>query len=470
MEQELELSCNGFPVTATIHAFIEKGFFDNSSTKEWTCYRRNYFALACYFLLDPPLGPTDQIHAYVNGKKEAIVAFGMKLSAVIADGTGTPGKPIELVQHTPKRDSGPKSRIEIVKVSPALDHEHRHSASFSNRELGDYQTGLVPRGPYLPLQAEPDPVPAAASNSSSNYTTMPPPNSGNGGTPSGLQTRHVFDRIQFKQATANNGKRRASQQYFQLIVELFADVRQHGATEPRWVKVCLRTSEKIVVRGRSPSHYQGENGGRGGGGSGGGSRAGSAGPSFPYSGSGPPSIYGSLQSNGSRAAHHTGYGGHMAGASASYGTNYTYGASDHGACTSPPDLLGGVLPSGGSLEGDHAVMDQGRYHYYPSTIYEAAMGHSGLPGQRLTQLPLPKFEATPRRLTTDPSEHAVRHDYPNAMPGAQWAQQPLERYQATDSSRGYFPTFNHAATHGSHVAMPPIVPSVQEEEESHEFT
>ncbi|CEP09226.1 hypothetical protein [Parasitella parasitica] len=63
----------------------------------------------------------------------------------------------------------------------------------------------------------------------------------------------TFERLQFRVATANNGKRRASQQYFRLIFELVAqldDGSQHVVSE------CY--SSPLVVRGRSPGHYSSE--------------------------------------------------------------------------------------------------------------------------------------------------------------------------------------------------------------------
>lgn len=60
----------------------------------------------------------------------------------------------------------------------------------------------------------------------------------------------TFERLQFRVATANNGKRRASQQYFRLVFELIAqldDETQHVVSE------CY--SLPLVVRGRSPGHY-----------------------------------------------------------------------------------------------------------------------------------------------------------------------------------------------------------------------
>jgi meiosis-specific transcription factor NDT80 len=71
-------------------------------------------------------------------------------------------------------------------------------------------------------------------------------------------TSHTFERIQFKNATANNGKRRAQQQYYHLKAELWADIRLDHTRIPVWVKVAHRVSNPVVVRGRSPSHYKNE--------------------------------------------------------------------------------------------------------------------------------------------------------------------------------------------------------------------
>src|SRR5216117_1336256 len=63
----------------------------------------------------------------------------------------------------------------------------------------------------------------------------------------------TYERIQFKQATANNGKRRAAQQYFSLIVEAYAVILGEQGTED--VRVAVSKSSPVVVRGRSPGHY-----------------------------------------------------------------------------------------------------------------------------------------------------------------------------------------------------------------------
>lgn len=98
----------------------------------------------------------------------------------------TTGKYIDLVQHTAKRDKGPQ-------VTP----------------------------PLKPVRTE--------------------------GPQHGLA---MFERLQFKTATANNGKRRATQQYFHLNVEVFARCSDNSIQ-----RVAICKSLPVVVRGRSPGHY-----------------------------------------------------------------------------------------------------------------------------------------------------------------------------------------------------------------------
>lgn len=68
-------------------------------------------------------------------------------------------------------------------------------------------------------------------------------------------TQVTFDRIQFQKATANNGKRRAQQQYFHVVVRLEVNVGRPGMQDD-WIIVASRESSPMVVRGRSPGHYK----------------------------------------------------------------------------------------------------------------------------------------------------------------------------------------------------------------------
>ncbi|KAF9138087.1 hypothetical protein BGX30_009594 [Mortierella sp. GBA39] len=172
-----------------IAAKIDRGFF--LASNDWTCYRRNYFQLSASFGIQ---GLDSSVHSEVpcllerNGDLLAVRSFLVCIGAQIQNGE----KVIELVQHTPKRDKGPQ-------ITPRPTHI---------RAGGDLNA-----------------------NSPGSYVI-------------------TFERVQFKTATANNGKRRAAQQYYQVHVDLFAELESGDL-----ILVAKSYSAPLVVRGRSPGHY-----------------------------------------------------------------------------------------------------------------------------------------------------------------------------------------------------------------------
>lgn len=215
----------GTGVRPEINGTIDKGFF--LSDGEWTCYRRNYFSCICSFTLSPHY-PNMPLHFTLSSSQQTytVQGFAMSISAVIADNDGLV---VDLVQHTPKRDKGPIVKPDKVRMIPKLPQATHHPLYHGH---GD--GGITSRGAYdAPYGV------AAAPQGAGTFAT-----------------EHTFERIQFKAATANNGKRRAAQQYYHLVVELYADV---GPSSPeQFVRVAYRRSAKMIVRGRSPGHYQTE--------------------------------------------------------------------------------------------------------------------------------------------------------------------------------------------------------------------
>ncbi|KAF9122389.1 meiosis-specific transcription factor ndt80 [Mortierella sp. 14UC] len=119
-----------------------------------------------------------------------VTHFSISISSKIAS-TSTK---IGLIQHTPKRDKGPQN-------VPGR-RELRGGGNFS--------------------------LPATSCN----------------------QSLITFERVQFKTATANNGKRRAAQQFYILMVDLYAHTQ-----DGHIIRVAASQSDALVVRGRSPGHY-----------------------------------------------------------------------------------------------------------------------------------------------------------------------------------------------------------------------
>lgn len=177
-----------------LHAKMDRGFF--RADQDWACYRRNYFQVSSTFdihgidyLLHCP-----EVPCLLQKSAQEILQveyFSIGISACVS---GNADKKIELVQHTPKRDKGPQM---VPKPLPVRAGGNLHLASF-------------------------------------------------GSSPSIV----TFERMQFKTATANNGKRRAAQQYYEVVIDLFANTAQ-GET----IRVATCHSAPLVVRGRSPGHY-----------------------------------------------------------------------------------------------------------------------------------------------------------------------------------------------------------------------
>lgn len=222
--QDLEtmgtIMANGQEIKADVEGNIDKGFF--LSENEWTCYRRNYFSTVCSFSLTPMPQPQSTIFFCPSKnptEQYQVCGWAMCISAVVSENTHT----IELVQHTPKRDKGPTHPPEKIPMTVKLPNTHSHHGLGSYPDLG--------RAGYA-----------------DNY--------GNPAQSAGPVSEHSFERIQFKQATQNNGKRRAAQQYYHLVLELYADVGPQK--KDRYVKVACRKSAPMIVRGRSPGHYSSE--------------------------------------------------------------------------------------------------------------------------------------------------------------------------------------------------------------------
>lgn len=220
---------NNQPIQPDIQAKIQKGFFQVDS--KWTCYRRNYFSVTCSFSLRP-FAPTAPLYLQRQSTIEYIHSFAMSISAIV---NGQDSEVRELVQHTPKRSKDTEFKPSKITLQPNQQASlamHPVSTSASNPfGLGGPQTSSM----------------ALDYNSSYGATAQP----------SQIPTSHTFERIQFQKATANNGKRRAQQQFYNLVVELFAEVaKPNGTSEGQWVKIATKRSEQMVVRGRSPGHYK----------------------------------------------------------------------------------------------------------------------------------------------------------------------------------------------------------------------
>lgn len=385
---------DGQSIRPEIIGKIDKGFF--LAENDWTCYRRNYFQVTCSYTLNPsvPTGTTMLLNQ--SGSQVPIQHLAMSISAVV---DGENGKKIDLVQHTPKRDKGPQLEIQRVVLLPRP----------VNTTL--YNGGLGADGMRSDRLYD------------TNFAQAPnqPP------------TETTFERIQFKQATANNGKRRARQQYYHLIIELYADLGS-SMGEGRWVKIARRVSAQMVVRGRSPGHYHVESRG-----------------ANSSSGTG-----GASGQNGSMGSYGSPNGGMMDGRNGDSfvgGSNSMIGSGGYGGSYSTSRSSRYLASQGISIppepilttEEEKAFTEAEGYRYYPHTLQDTSM--SGMRAQ------LPPFQAhIDDRLPLNlggyaTSQPRLKQSYSNGYSLPSLTSPQLDaynrncgRFESVPSSRGYYPT------------------------------
>ncbi|KAI0132272.1 NDT80/PhoG like DNA-binding family protein [Xylariales sp. AK1849] len=377
------------PLKVDIQGTIDKGFF--LSEGEWTCYRRNYFSCICSYGLTPHYpGLAMQYTPNGSGTTYDAYGFAMTISAVVAE---SDTHAIDLVQHTPKRDKGPVSRPERVQLSPKQPPQTSHP-------LGHIYTDPHRLGGGGPAGGM--------------YGEYPQPQ---GGHP----TEHTFERIQFKQATANNGKRRAAQQYYHLLIELYAHVGEIGRGAPeQWMKIAHRKSAKMIVRGRSPGHYQAERRGSTSSGPGG-----SSGTLGSYSGTQVPDYATGSSMLGSS------YGG------SGYDprSSHHYGSSRHHDLQMEPAM---------SAEEVKAIDNTKEYQYYPTPIYEGAadprQGIEMFSHRNDQDTIMPSIPGN-----VDMSASRLKHEHEGTLPslfypGTAYYPRACSRFEGKSTSAGYYPT------------------------------
>ncbi|KAI1365634.1 hypothetical protein F5Y08DRAFT_168961 [Xylaria arbuscula] len=374
----------GSPIKVDIQAVIDKGFF--LSEGEWTCYRRNYFSCICSYGLTPHY-PNANLHYIANGSTTSYQVFGfaMSISAVVAD---SDSQNIDLVQHTPKRDKGPTAKPEKVKMLPKphqqasnpLGMYSDHSMAGGSRAIYESGYGQAGQGPFA--------------------------------------TEHTFERIQFKQATANNGKRRAAQQYYHLLVELYVDVSNQNLGDP-FIKIAERKSAKMIVRGRSPGHYQTE-------------RRGST-SSGPGGSSGMGSYAGSQMLQGE-------YGGGSSNFPPSGYSSYETRSTHYGTTRHPDIGMEPMIPT----DDAKAIDTTKEYQYYPSTIYEAVEPRHGI--EMYAHRHEPDAMLTGATTGVDSALSKVKHEYDNTLPSIIYQAGPAyyprngTRFEGRPTSAGVYPT------------------------------
>jgi len=163
---------------------------------ELTCYRRNLFQISG--TITTPRGPLSVITE--RGERVAIISMEVTISA----SESVDGHAVKLIV-IPWKTPPPNS----PEVGPGQEHE-------------------------------PAPIPILAceeggSNVNSDFSVYP----------------IAYRRLQFRIATANNGRRRELQQHFTLHLNVVATLGNGSK-----INVCETSTAPIVVRGRSPRNFQ----------------------------------------------------------------------------------------------------------------------------------------------------------------------------------------------------------------------
>lgn len=385
---------DGQQVRPEIIGKIDKGFF--LAENDWTCYRRNYFQISCSYTLHPSVPTGTTMHLMQGGQLVQIQAFAMSISAVV---DGEHGKPIELVQHTPKRDKGPQMKPDRVVLLPRPVNTTLYNGMSADGGISGGGRSLF------------DPNYAQVSN-------RPP-------------TECTFERIQFKQATANNGKRRARQQYYHLIIELYADLGpQHG--DKRWAKIARRVSAQMVVRGRSPGHYHADRRG---------SNA-SAGPGGASDQGGSIGGYGSNGSLGGRSGDLSLSGGSSMMSGGGYGNSYDTSRSRRYLSSAGIDVSNEPMMSADEEKSFHELDG---YYYYPHSVHEGGIGST------LRSHALPPYQShrdDRSHLSTSGYLGRVKQEHQHAgfsLPSLSNGTQDsfvrnCGRFDGVPTSRGYYPS------------------------------
>jgi meiosis-specific transcription factor NDT80 len=460
-----DLICEGHSITPDVKASMDKGFFWDPHDQKWTCYRRNYFSVHCYYTLTPNIPNGRLFLKRSDGTMDLVQAIGIRVQAAV---DAPNGKTIELIQHTPKRDAGPKTDVKMFNMMPAMSDAltaHQLSTPIHGYTQSQqlYRPTPTATGPSLAFQdyVEPPSPEEMATAQASRASGSAGPGFLGGGQPQianpGQETTHLFERIQFKCATANNGKRRATQQYFHLVAELHVDTRKAGDPVPQWNLVAKRTSDKVVVRGRSPSHYQDNaNGGNGRGNGGAGSKfGGGSGARNMGHGMGPqmrsPGAGSSTTAGASMGYSGTNFGSFSFRTQTHYGLQGSpsdSGSGSDGINSSPFDDVSGSSgdgvhnsvnshtfdeshqePATISGSGRGVIRDINGYGYYPSPMY----------GGTSHQLPVPKSQGQPH-VSTEPRDHAFRAEFPDGTVGTQWHFHGNQgQFQPWKNSKNLFP-------------------------------
>lgn len=222
---------NGVPIYTIISARFDRGFKKFPNSNSWLSYRRNYFTLTSSFSLvqkgNFSIGkiPPFPVYAVQDGKiKSKVLSFAIRITAlrVCIDGDV---EELPLVQHTAKRDKGPRDAPAIVPAIPGLLPDHNFMRNNTHYRSS---SRLQKIEPFFYRKIGPELGPFCA-----NY----PPDD---------KVAHVVlhDRVQF--TTAGGG----GSQICKAVVQLIATLEDNVSYVVAWSE-----TQPFTLRNRSPGNY-----------------------------------------------------------------------------------------------------------------------------------------------------------------------------------------------------------------------
>ncbi|KAI8842209.1 hypothetical protein BJ741DRAFT_592495 [Chytriomyces cf. hyalinus JEL632] len=222
-----------------VKPLIDRGFFMTEGN--WTCYRRNYFQLSSSFSITESATDDSTNYASISGHGNS--APSSTAAAPTIDTSATP------LPTSSKYFLEIKERL--VPITNFLTHMSAYASSSTDGSS-------APQGPVELVQH--------TSKRDKGELTQPVPRV------TDKDQRITFERIQFRTATSNNGRRRMgdqqqplsagsngtsvsggplAQQFFIVVVEVLCKV-----ASGEFYKVCESEMDRgVVVRGRAPGHY-----------------------------------------------------------------------------------------------------------------------------------------------------------------------------------------------------------------------
>ncbi|KAJ3207314.1 hypothetical protein HDU67_007542 [Dinochytrium kinnereticum] len=224
--------------TGALLGFAVKARVDQGITfcEDWTCYRRNYISIACCFdaftASGPPISTLAPRSTGLKVSNGAILPINRYLLCLSAHPEGNLLDEVKLIQNTAKRDKGPKDQPRPHPCLPGgkLSDQGPVSSTLQNIVSSNTSSTIAPK--------------SGPESDNAALTTMPDPV-----TPKLI----VFDRLLFRASTVFPSPPKPGS-YNVLKIDLLAEIVEPNGDD-RLIPVARLLSNRLVVRGKSPSHY-----------------------------------------------------------------------------------------------------------------------------------------------------------------------------------------------------------------------